>query len=252
MTKKTEQEFFDHAYDTNARKSVGQIYSIIKGRNRAYENLLYSGVEGLRVLEYGCGEGSHSLEIARRGGRVVGIDISEVGIRNAAEKAANEGVTNAEYLVMDAENMTFEANTFDLVIGEGILHHLDLVKSYDEIARVLKPTGRAVFMEPLGHNLAINLFRRMTPRFRTADEHPLVRKDLQAASQRFAKTDYQYFHLTSFASLLFLKTRFFFPVVEWFDKVDAGLFRTIPPMGTFAWYVIMTLSDPLQSTDQVG
>jgi len=244
MTRQSEQEFFDHSYDTNARARVGQVYSIIHGRNRRYEELIYSGVEGLRVLEYGCGEGSHSLGLARRGAEVVGIDISEVGIRNATASAAAAGLSNAQYLVMDAENMTFESNSFDVVIGEGILHHLDLATSYREVARVLKPTGRAVFMEPLGHNLAINLFRKMTPRLRTADEHPLVRRDLTAAAAHFGKSEFCYFHLTSFASLIFLKTPLFFRTVNWLDKVDSLLFRAVPPIGTLAWYVIMVLSEP--------
>ena len=127
MSKQAEKDFFDSEYENNARASVGQIYSIIKGRNQAYENLIYSGVSGKKILEYGCGTGSHSLEIARRGGDVIGIDISEIGIRNATERASKEGVGGAKYLVMDAEDMEFEDQSFDLVIGEGILHHLDLV-----------------------------------------------------------------------------------------------------------------------------
>jgi len=247
MTKKSEQEFFDHQYTANVRAPVGQVYSLIHGRNRDYEELIYSGAEGKLVLEYGCGEGSHSLEMAMRGAQVVGIDISEVGVQNAQAKAVEENISNAEYLVMDAENMTFEPGTFDLVIGEGILHHLDLDKSYREIARVLKPDGKAVFMEPLGHNLAIELFRKRTPEYRTADEHPLVRADLKLAEDYFGNTDTQFYHLTSFGAMLLLKTRLFFPAVRFFDKVDKLLFRLIPPLGLLAWYSIISFSNPYTS-----
>lgn len=246
MTKHAEQDFFDKNYTQNVRAPVGQVYSLIHGRNRDYEELIYSNVEGRMVLEYGCGEGSHSLEVARRGAHVIGIDISEVGVKNAAKKATAENVDNAEYLVMDAENMTLESDTFDMVIGEGILHHLDLEKSYREIARVLKPEGKAVFMEPLGHNPAIWLFRRFTPGFRTADEHPLMMSDLKQAGEFFGRTDVRYYHLTSFAAMLLLKTRIFFPTVRFFDKVDSFLFRVVPPLGLWAWYSIITLSDPIR------
>ncbi len=240
--KQSEKDFFDHSYDTNSRASVGQVYSLIGNRNKEYEKAIYSNVEGLRVLEYGCGSGSHSLEIARRGGVVTGIDISEVGIRQATEKAAEAGVTGVDYLVMDAMNMDFPDNTFDLVIGEGILHHLDLDKSYEEISRVLKPGGSAVFMEPLGHNPAIVIFRAVTPKLRTADEHPLMRSDLKLADKYFGKNEFEYYHLTSFAAMAFLKTPFFFKMVNFLDKVDQVLFKVIPPLGYLSWYCIMTMS----------
>ncbi len=237
-----EKDFFDHTYDTNARKSLGQVYSLSGNRNIAYEKVIYGDVEGKRVLEYGCGVGSHSLEIARRGGKVTGIDISEVGIRKAAEAARDAGVEGADYQVMDAMKMTFEDNTFDLVIGEGILHHLDLDQSYSEISRVLKPGGLAIFMEPLGHNPAIAIFRALTPKLRTDDEHPLVYGDLKLAKKYFGNTSFQYFHLTSFGAMAFLKAPFFFGAVNFLDKVDAVLFKVIPPLGLLSWYCIMTMA----------
>ena len=236
-----EKEFFDHQYAENPRQKLGQIYSIIHCRNDRYQDLIYSGVAGRRVLEYGCGPGSHSKEMARRGGSVSGIDISEVGIAQAAETAHAEGLTGLEYLVMDAQDMTFADDTFDLVVGEGILHHLDLERSYSEISRVLKPGGRAVFMEPLGHNIPMRLFRHFTPKMRTEDEHPLLKKDLEIAKRYFSNTVFEFFHLSSFGALLFLKTPWFFKFVAWGDKVDKLLFRSVPPLRLQAWYTIMIL-----------
>ncbi len=246
--KQAEAQFFDQDYSSNSRAVVGQVYSLIRNRNAFYEKLIYTDVAGKKVLEYGCGTGSHSLELARHGADVVGIDISEVGITKAAERANAAGIQDrAEYLVMDAEAMTFPDGSFDLIIGEGILHHLDLDKSYREIARVLKPGGRAVFQEPLGHNPAIEIFRRLTPRLRTADEHPLVRKDLLLAKRYFGRTDIKHFHLTSFAALALLKTRIFYPAVNALDRVDSALFSVLPPLKYLSWYAVMELSAPVPS-----
>jgi SAM-dependent methyltransferase len=242
MQPQSEKDFFDHECETNARRSVGQICSLIGNRDKVYDAMISTGVKGLRVLEYGCGSGSHSLEIARRGGLVIGIDISEVGIQKATGKAAEEKVGGANYLVMDAMEMTFPDNMFGLVIGEGILHHVDLDRSYSEIARVLKPGGRAIFTEALGHDPAIGLLRVLTPGLRTPDEHPLVRADLKLADKYFGSTDYRFFHLTSFAALAFLKASFFFSTVNFFDRIDRGLFRALPPLRLLASYCIMIMS----------
>ena len=245
MTVKNEQEFFDETYASGIREqAVGQVYSITRERVRNYEDMIYTGVAGLRVLEYGCGTGGHSLEIAQRGGLVTGIDISAVGIAMAAEKAKQLGLTNAEYRVMDAENLEFNDASFDIVIGEGILHHLRLERSYQEIARVLAPGGRAIFMEPLGHNPAINAFRSRTPQLRTADEHPLVKRDLRLARTYFHSCTFHYYHLFSFGALALLKTKLFWRAVAALDRVDRFAFKVVPPLGLLGWYAIMVLEQP--------
>lgn len=245
MSVRNEQEFFDETYASGVReRAVGQVYSLTRRRVHDYEEMIYGGVSGLRVLEYGCGTGGHSLEIAQRGGRVTGIDISAVGIAMAEEKARSLGLDNATYRVMDAENLEFEDGSFDLVIGEGILHHLRLERSYAEISRVLAPGGRAIFMEPLGHNPAINAFRSRTPHLRTDDEHPLLKRDLDLARRYFGNCSFRYYHLSSFAALALLKTKLFWPAVAALDAVDRFLFRVAPPLGLLGWYSIMVLQAP--------
>lgn len=246
MSVKSEQEFFDESYASGVREqAVGQIYSITHQRVRDYESLIYDGVAGRRVLEYGCGTGGHSLEIAQRGGIVTGIDISEVGVSMAEAKAREQGLANATYRVMDAERLEFPDGSFDIVIGEGILHHLDLVKAYGEISRILAPGGQAIFMEPLGHNLAMNMFRSRTPHLRTPDEHPLRKPDLDLARRYFGACSFRFYHLFSFGALLLLKTKLFWPAVGFLDRVDRLAFKVIPPLGLQSWYSIMILGEPL-------
>jgi ubiquinone/menaquinone biosynthesis C-methylase UbiE len=245
---KSERDFFEEEYSNRRReKAVGQIYSITGNRLRAFEKLIFADLSGLRVLEYGCGERSLAFEMAQKGAQVVGIDISEVGIRNLNEKASEAGTTGTEFLVMNALDMSFPDESFDLVVGEGILHHLDLETAYREIARVLKPGGRAVFMEPLGHNPAMELFRKLTPSLRTPDEHPLLRSDLRLAGRFFESTSFQYFHLASFASLALLKTNLFWPSLRVLDRLDAVLFR-MPGLGLLSWYCIMIMNRPRNRT----
>ena len=156
-----------------------------KRLNRDEENI-YHKSNGLKVLDVGCGFGDRSLEIAKFGGEVIGIDISEKYI-NYSKKLADENQLSrkCDFLQMDVHSMTFENNKFDLVIGRGIIHHLDLKVSLLEIKRVLKNGGTAIFVEPLGSNPLLKIFRLLTPFARTPDEKPLKIKDLKWIREEF-------------------------------------------------------------------
>jgi len=56
---------------------------------------------------------------------------------------------------------------FDIVTEYEVLHHLNLDRAYDEMARGVKPDGQAICVEALGNNFLINYYRRETPGLRT-------------------------------------------------------------------------------------
>ncbi|MCD4737515.1 MAG: class I SAM-dependent methyltransferase [Bacteroidales bacterium] len=66
------------------------------------------------ILDVGCGTGRHSIELAKRGYRVTGIDLSDDQIQRAINKAAKANV-KTEFLIKDARSFSFE-DQFDLVI----------------------------------------------------------------------------------------------------------------------------------------
>src|ERR1051325_3406723 len=147
---------------------------------------------------------------------------------------------------MNAENLAFADNSVDLICGMGILHHLDLGRSFIELSRVLKPGGKAIFLEPLGHNPAINLYRKATPAMRTPDEHPLLMKDFEMARQSFGGVDLTHFHLTSLMAVLVRGAAFFQRVVRGLDSLDQKLFRHSSIARRNAWAVAMGLSSPIK------
>ncbi len=131
------------------------------------------------ILDYGCGRGNDSLTYLEGGAsKVYGIDISDAYIQGAQDNANRGGFSQDRFSfqVMDAHALLFEANTFDLVVGTGVLHHLHPEIALDEIWRVLKSGGRALFFEPLADNPLLRLFRFLTPQERTKDERPIDRK----------------------------------------------------------------------------
>jgi ubiquinone/menaquinone biosynthesis C-methylase UbiE len=145
---------------------------------------------------------------------------------------------------MDAENLDLEDDSFDVVFGSAILHHLDIARALSEIVRVMRPSGRALFVEPMGHNPAINLYRRLAPEVRTPDEHPLRVGDLRLLSRFFRASDFRFYHLLSLAAVPFRSTRVFESLRSSLDAVDRLLISKLPGVGRYAWFVVLELDGP--------
>lgn len=236
-----DQRFRDH--DEDVREDLGKYYSVYTLNTALYNRLLGRYLPDADALEYGCAKGEKSLRWAAKGARVTGIDISDEAVRIANAQAVHASLP-AEFFAMNAEQMDFANNRFDVVFGEGILHHLHLEQAYGEIARVLRPEGRAVFVEPLGHNPIINAYRAMTPQMRTDDEHPLLMSDLEHLGRHFGKVDVHYFHITTLAAVPFHRTRLFKPLLALLHGIDRLLMRVIPPIRRWAWVAVIDVAGP--------
>jgi SAM-dependent methyltransferase len=243
-----EKEFHDQTYASGAYNSrpTLKFYAVARSAFDYHgQRVREVAREGTRVLEYGCGEGSAAFTCAQQGARVTGIDISEVAIESAAERARGEGLeTLADFRAMDGEALEFPDASFDLICGCGILHHTDLSHSYDEIRRTLKPGGRALFVEPLGHNRLINLYRNRTPQYRTEDEHPLLLADLEAAEDYFGDVETTFFALTTLLAFPAHRLPGFSSLRNGLERLDTALFRRSVAAKRNAWFVVMEMADP--------
>lgn len=112
------------------------------------------------------------------------INISQVELDAGIMNAQNYGF-NANFKIMDAHNLSFPENSFDLVYGVAILHHLNFEQALKEIWRVLRPNGEILFVEPLRLNPVAQLVRLATPNARTTDELPLGPAEIGLVSQYF-------------------------------------------------------------------
>lgn len=204
-----------------------------------------TNLNGALVLDFGCGVGDFSAILASRGARVFGIDISSKLIEHAKAAALNSGLNgNApEFTVGDGHHTPFGDSMFDYVVGNGALHHLDLDTALTEIARVLKPGGKAVFLEPMYNHPLLWILRRLTPKSHTADEHPLSFTDIEEARKRFSACKHREHFLFAVcaAPAHLLGKRFALSVVGAADRMDQQLMRLIPGLRRFAWLALMEM-----------
>jgi ubiquinone/menaquinone biosynthesis C-methylase UbiE len=193
------------------------------------------------LLDYGCGYGDKLIALASRLKKGIGIDISDARVEEAKKKTCEKGITNIDFFVMDAMNMTFGDNEFDIIIGDAILHHLNLEKSLCEIKRVLKRNGKAYFTEPLATNLVIQLYRKLTPKMRTVDEQPFRRRELRFIKSIFLTAKIEYIGCFTLLAVPFRNLKNFDRIMALLRKIDRFFLCERSPFKYLAWTCALTL-----------
>jgi len=103
-------------------------------------------VEGIKVLDLGCGDGTTAIPAAKRGADVLGVDIASNLVAAGNKRAHELGLSNVQFQEGDASNLAGIAdNSFDLVVS--IFGAMFAPRPFDvakEMVRVAKPGGRIV------------------------------------------------------------------------------------------------------------
>jgi SAM-dependent methyltransferase len=104
------------------------------------------------VLDAGCGAGTLSLLLCRRGYRVTAVDDSPAFVDHVRRRAAEAGVSDRIQIeVMDLQNLTFDDSRFDGVVCGEVLEHLpDDRQAASGLARVLRTGGVLALTVPAG------------------------------------------------------------------------------------------------------
>ncbi len=239
-----EKAFHNETYSEGKRNLHYGYYEIFAQIRADFRERVRMSVRGVDVLELGCGIHTFAPEFAPEARNMTGIDISEEAVNKSRNIADEAGLQNCSFQVMNAEELELPEHSVSLIFGSGIIHHLDLDAFFTESARVLKKDGRILFMEPLGHNPFINLFRLLTPSIRTPDEHPLLRKDLVLIGKYFKELDIKYYYLFSLLAVPFRNKSIFAGMVRFLDSLDQLFFKFIPFGKYMAWYVLVDASKP--------
>jgi phosphatidylethanolamine/phosphatidyl-N-methylethanolamine N-methyltransferase len=150
-----ENDFVEGVYG-----KLAKVYDLIfgptlhPGRVTALERM---GIRpGDRILEVGVGTGINT-SMYPRNCHVTGVDLSSSMLEKARERVAREGLRNVRLLEMDAQNLTFGDDSFDIVYAPYLVSVVpDPVRVAQEMRRVTKPGGKIIIL---------NHFRSANPIF---------------------------------------------------------------------------------------
>lgn len=97
-----------------------------------------------KILDLGCGRGRHAINLAQKGYRVTGIDLSEQAIRTAKEKAKQQGLDNIDFKVQDMRNPL--PHKFDAIVNlfttfGYFLEDEENARVFDSVVSMLNPEG---------------------------------------------------------------------------------------------------------------
>lgn len=217
-------DFYTYAHRTNTMAGVTEFLGNLSGK---------------QVLEYGCGLGAVSVLLAKTGAQVTTFDLSAKSVAITQERARLNGVADRiTAVVAPGEKLPFGDNTFDIIFGKAILHHINVHQGSPEIYRVLKKGGKAAFVEPMGMNPLLRFARAHLPyphkNPRGADK-PLNYDEINAWGAGYSTFYYKEFHLLSMME----RAIGFNKKLPRLRQIDAMLLKHLPPLRRHCRYVTL-------------
>ncbi|HEX8709680.1 MAG TPA: class I SAM-dependent methyltransferase [Pyrinomonadaceae bacterium] len=130
------------------------------------EELAKIDFKGKRVLEIGLGQGSEAQKIIAAGAVYNGIDLTPESVARVRTRCHVFSLPYESIEVMNAEQMSFPDESFDLVFTHGVIHHSPRIEAIvREIHRVLRPNGMLVAMVyhrgSINYHISIRIIRRL-------------------------------------------------------------------------------------------
>ncbi len=196
-------------------------------------------LQGKMVLELGTGTGGTATLLAKYGASVIGIDLLPFRLKEALNRTDKHNVGEAvDFSVMDATKLAFPDNTFDFVISKSVLVFTEHLHTAKECNRVLKPGGKAIFMENMKYHPVVWFYRKMFLKYSRELQYFSL-TDIDIIGTEFEEMEHNEFHLLSLSALFWQKVVtipvFYRWTLKFFKPIDAFLLQNIPLLKRMCW-----------------
>jgi 2-polyprenyl-3-methyl-5-hydroxy-6-metoxy-1,4-benzoquinol methylase len=200
---KNERDYYSKKKPTSTSEFDLEKEQFFKRANIKLKEIL-GDLSGKQILDVGCGTGSLSFYLAQEGAKVVGIDLSGDLIEYCKEQSRKLGYS-IDFREMNAQIPDFDDESFDIIVGSRIIHHLPDVNLFFKVCkRLLKKNGFIAFIEPLKKNPIVQLNRKyFAPKERTIHEHPLFIREVFDTVKIFGNLEHYEFFLLSPLAMYF-------------------------------------------------
>ena len=200
-------------------------------------------LRGKRILELGAGTGGTTVMLAKHGAAVTGIDLLPFRLVEAEQRATKHGVIDSvQFALMDATQLAFEDSTFDFIISKSVLVFTDHERAAQECYRVLKPGGKAVFIENMRSHPAVWLYRKFFLKY-SANLHYFSTADVMKFGGHFDQLQHREFHLLAVGALFWKHLIPIQPIYQLKLKslraIDSGLLKLCPQLNRLCWITAM-------------
>ena len=129
-------------YDDIAKEYAEEFFEDTS--DNKYIDIFLDSLEGIKILDVGCGNGKDCKYISQKGFDINGIDLS-VGMLSIAK----EKVPNGKFEVMDMTDITYPDDSYDGIISNCSLFHIpteELPKTLESFRRILKANGKLLLI----------------------------------------------------------------------------------------------------------
>ncbi len=199
--------------------------------------------EGKRILDFGCGEGEISTQLALLGAQVTGVDISPELVDLGRIRAKLDGVEDRiQFIAGDITTLNLPPQSFDHVLCYAVLHHVDLQETPPHLLKVLKPGGTMLMAEPTLFVRFLRKIRRLFPLYDpgTDTQEQFTQKEIGLVSAHFQESEVAYFNCFARLQRLFPNRDrideghpFTRAAVLFLYYLDAAMIRVLPFMWRF-------------------
>lgn len=163
--KGTHPAFLELGVSAPDRRDVGREYGLWNHRETSFALAPFRERPRAWGLDIGCGAGQFTLQAARQGPRMVGIDLAAGLLKIAHDYAARQAGVRLDYVRAEGSRLPFLSGSFEVISAKESLHHVcDIQAAFAEIRRLLKEGGICVLMDHVRHSPFIDaIFARLRP-----------------------------------------------------------------------------------------